>query len=112
MDILDCARVAVLLKDELDRRSLRSFAKVSGSKGMQVYVPLNTRVTYDQSRPFAHELARKLEQEHRDLAVSVMAKNRREGRVFIDWGQNSISRRRLPSTRFGRHVVIHLCRCP
>ena len=88
-DILDCATVALLLKERFDRLSLESFVKVSGSKGLQLYVPLNTAVTYAQTQPFAHGLAEELEAAHPELVVAEMAKQVRRGKVFIDWSQNS-----------------------
>ena len=88
-DVLTCARVAFVLKDALEKLGLQSFAKVSGSKGIQVYAPLNTAVTYEATRPFAQGLAMTLEREFPDLVVSEMAKHLRAGKVFIDWSQNS-----------------------
>jgi bifunctional non-homologous end joining protein LigD len=88
-DILDCAEVAVLLRDTLARLGLRSLVKVSGSKGLQLYVPLNTPVTYEATGTFAHTLARLLEDRHPHLVVSDMAKARRRNRIFIDWSQNA-----------------------
>ena len=70
------------------RLGLESFAKTSGSKGLQIYVPLNTPVTYDETKPFAHELARLLERQHRDLVVSDMKKALRVGKILVDWSQN------------------------
>ena len=67
---------------------LESFAKTSGSKGLQIYVPLNTPVTYDDTKPFAHELARLLERQHRELVVSDMKKALRVGKILVDWSQN------------------------
>jgi bifunctional non-homologous end joining protein LigD len=68
---------------------LRSFAKTSGSKGLQVYVPLNDPdVSYAQTKPFAKAVAELLEREEPDLVVSRMTKARRTGRVLIDWSQN------------------------
>jgi bifunctional non-homologous end joining protein LigD len=69
-DVLTCARVAFWLKEVFDDAGLQSFAKVSGSKGMQVYVPLNTAVTYDRTQPFAKGLAERMEREHPDCVVS------------------------------------------
>lgn len=89
MGVLDCARVAFLLKDVLERLGLRSFPKVSGSKGMQIYVPLNRRERYDATGPFARGLAKMLSSEHPDLVVAEMAKALRKRKVFIDWSQNS-----------------------
>jgi bifunctional non-homologous end joining protein LigD len=88
-DLRDCVGVAFLLRDVLTKLRLKSFAKVSGSKGMQLYVPLNTATSYDATRPFAHTIAQLLEREHPDLAVSDMSKNLRHGKVFIDWSQNA-----------------------
>jgi bifunctional non-homologous end joining protein LigD len=86
--IEQCCTVAVLLRDTLAQLGLECFAKTSGSKGMQVYVPLNTDVSYDDTKPFAHGLARVLAERRRDLIVSVMRMSERPGKVFIDWSQN------------------------
>jgi bifunctional non-homologous end joining protein LigD len=67
---------------------LQSFPKTSGSKGLQIYVPLNTKTSYDETKPFAHAMARLLEQEHPDLVVSDMKKAIRTNKVFVDWSQN------------------------
>lgn len=88
-DLLRCAGVAFRLKEIFDGAGLASFPKVSGSKGMQIYVPLNTAVTYEQTQPFALGLAQRLERETPELVVSEMAKAKRGGKVFIDWSQNS-----------------------
>ncbi len=88
-DIFTCAEVAFHLKAWLDRRKLKSFIKVSGSKGLQLYLPLNTPVTYEQTREFAHQLARNFEQKYPDLCVASMDKSVRGGKVFIDWSQNA-----------------------
>ena len=88
-DVLTCAEVAFLLKDVLDRIKLKSFAKVSGSKGIQVYVPLNTPVTYGVTQPFARTVAEFLAKERPQLIVAKMAKELRRRRVFIDWSQNA-----------------------
>ena len=88
-DILKCGEVAFLLKEVLDHLKLRAFAKVSGSKGLQVYVPLNTALTYERSQTFARTVAQFLEREHPSVAISEMAKAARTQKVFIDWSQNS-----------------------
>jgi bifunctional non-homologous end joining protein LigD len=88
-DVLDCVEVAAILRDTLGRLGLRSFPKVSGSKGLQVYVPLNTPVTYHATGTFAYALARRLEGEHPRLIVSDMAKAKRADRILIDWSQNA-----------------------
>ena len=85
----ECRAVALLLRDTLADLGLECFAKTSGSKGMQVYVPLNTPVTYDDTKPFAQALAQLLEKQHPKLVTSSMKKSLRPGKVFIDWSQNS-----------------------
>jgi bifunctional non-homologous end joining protein LigD len=86
--LAECRQVALLLRDTLAHVGLECFPKSSGSKGMQVYVPLNTPVTYDDTKPFAHALAQLLERQHGDLIVSRMKKELRKGKVLIDWSQN------------------------
>ncbi|HKO61970.1 MAG TPA: non-homologous end-joining DNA ligase [Pyrinomonadaceae bacterium] len=88
-DVLTCARVAVLLRDLLHELGLQSFPKVSGSKGLQVYVPLNTNITYDVTQPLAKALAELLEEREPRLVVSKMPKVFRAKKVFIDWSQNA-----------------------
>ena len=67
---------------------MQSFPKTSGSKGLQIYVPLNTPTSYDATKPFSHALAQLLENEHRELVVSDMKKELRSGKVLVDWSQN------------------------
>ena len=86
--IVECAQVGLWLRELLDELGLESVAKTSGSKGLQVYVPLNTPTTYDDTKPFSHALAQLLEQREPKLVVSQMAKELRKGKVFIDWSQN------------------------
>ena len=87
--ILDCCRVAVILRDALAASGLESFVKVSGSKGLQVYVPLNTAVTHEQTESFARLVAEEMARAHPRLIVAKMAKTLRAKRVFIDWSQNA-----------------------
>ena len=86
--IVECATVAFWLKEIFDAFELKVFAKTSGSKGLQLYVPLNAPVTYEQTKPFAQSLAQRLEREHPREVVSKMQKSLRAGKVFIDWSQN------------------------
>jgi bifunctional non-homologous end joining protein LigD len=88
-NLLTCAGVAFLLKEALERLKLACFVKVSGSKGLQVYVPLNAPTTYHATQPFARAMAEYLEQEHPALIVSKMSKDLRPGKIFIDWSQNA-----------------------
>ncbi len=90
--VIECARVAWWLRELLGHLGLEGFAKTSGSKGLQVYVPLHSQVDFTTTSALAHSVARLLEQEHPELVVSTMAKTVREGRVFIDWSQNSRSK--------------------
>ncbi len=87
-DVLDCAQVALWLRDLFDQLGLRCLVKTSGSKGLQAYVPLNTETSYEQTKPFAKAVAELLAKQHPDRVVSVMAKERRGGKVFVDWSQN------------------------
>jgi bifunctional non-homologous end joining protein LigD len=85
---VECCKVALWVRDAFARSRLRSFAKTSGSKGVQVYVPLNSGTSYSETKPFAHELARALERKHPGLVVSDMKKELRGGKVLVDWSQN------------------------
>jgi bifunctional non-homologous end joining protein LigD len=87
-DIVQCCQVGLWLRDLLGKMKLKSFAKTSGSKGLQVYVPLNTSVTYDQTKDLSRALAQHLEGEHADLVTANMSKTVRKGKVFVDWSQN------------------------
>jgi bifunctional non-homologous end joining protein LigD len=87
-DIVQCCQVSVWLRAIFDPLGIESFAKTSGSKGLQVYVPLNTEVTYDDTKPFAKAVAELLEKQHPELVVSRMSKELRPGKVLVDWSQN------------------------
>ena len=88
-DILSACEAAFHVKDVLDRLNLKSFVKVSGSKGIHLHVPLNTNVTYEVTQPFAKSIAQLLAREHPNLIVSEMSKTKRRGKVFVDWSQNA-----------------------
>ena len=87
-DIVQCCQVGFWLRELLSKMKLKSFAKTSGSKGLQVYVPLNTPVTFDQTKDLSRALAQLLEREHADLVTSNMLRALRKGKVFVDWSQN------------------------
>jgi bifunctional non-homologous end joining protein LigD len=87
-DIVQCCQVGLWLREVLGSLKLKSWAKTSGSKGLQVYVPLNAPVTFDQTKQLSREIAGHLEREHPKLVISKMAKALRKGRVFVDWSQN------------------------
>jgi bifunctional non-homologous end joining protein LigD len=87
--IMECREVAFMLREALGQIGLECFPKTSGSKGIQVYAPLNTDgVTYDDTKPLSQALARHLEAEHPKLIVSLQKKELRKGKVLIDWSQN------------------------
>lgn len=89
-DAVQCCEVALALKGLFERLGLASFPKTSGSKGVQVYVPLNTPVGYGATKPFARAVAELLERERPDLVVSSMKKALRAGKVLVDWSQNDV----------------------
>ena len=86
--IVECFGVALLLRKVFSALGLECFGKTSGSKGFQLYVPLNTKVTYERTKAFARTAAEVLEARVPDLVVSRMKKELRKGKVFIDWSQN------------------------
>jgi bifunctional non-homologous end joining protein LigD len=87
--IIECCRVGLQLQGMFANLGMQSFAKTSGSKGLQLYVPLNSPdVTFEQTKPFAKTVAEMLERAQADLVVSRMTKARRTGKVLIDWSQN------------------------
>jgi bifunctional non-homologous end joining protein LigD len=87
-DIVLCCQVGLWVRGVFDGLGLKSFAKTSGSKGLQVYIPLNTPVSYEQTKTFAHTLALTLEKRFPDVVVSKMLKSLRRGKVLVDWSQN------------------------
>jgi bifunctional non-homologous end joining protein LigD len=87
-DIVDCCRVALRLREMFGHFGVECFPKTSGSKGMQVYVPLNRPTSYEVTKPFAKAIAQLLEKQTPDKVVSKMKKVEREDKVFVDWSQN------------------------
>jgi bifunctional non-homologous end joining protein LigD len=87
-DIIDCFDVAFALRRLLEEDGLTPFAKTSGNKGAQLYVPIEP-VGSDQTSAYAKKLAERLEAALPDLVLSSMDKKARRGKVFIDWGQNN-----------------------
>jgi bifunctional non-homologous end joining protein LigD len=88
-DILDCCAVALRLRELFGHFDVESFPKTSGSKGLQVYVPLNDdAVSYEETKPLARAIAQLLEKQTPDKVVSKMKKAERKGKVFVDWSQN------------------------
>ena len=92
-DIVDCCRLALRLREMFGHFGVQSFPKTSGSKGMQIYVPLNRKdASYDTTKPFAKAIAQLLEKQTPDLVVSKMKKVEREGKILVDWSQNHRSK--------------------
>ncbi|MEY2420414.1 MAG: bifunctional non-ous end joining protein LigD [Acidimicrobiaceae bacterium] len=86
----ECAEVGLWIRDVLEGLKLECFAKTSGSKGLQLYVPVNGQpLTHEQASSFAHAVAQAMEKHHGDKVLSVMRKELRKNKVFIDWSQNS-----------------------
>ncbi len=87
--IVECCQIATWLRTIFEQLGIEGFPKTSGSKGLQVYVPLNSGATYTKTRAFALELAELLERTHPDLVVSNMKRDLRKGKVLVDWSQNN-----------------------
>jgi bifunctional non-homologous end joining protein LigD len=88
-DILDCARVALILRDLLIPLGLAGYVKTSGQKGLHVYVPLNrSDTTFQDTKKFSKAVAEIMQKNYPDLVTAKMAKEYRKGRVFINWEQN------------------------
>lgn len=87
-DVISCCQVALWLKKLFDLIGLQSFPKTSGSKGLQIYIPLNSTVTYEKTKLFAHAVAESLERQFPETVASKMQKILRKGKVFVDWSQN------------------------
>ena len=92
-DVVDCSRIGLRLRDLFEQMGLASFPKTSGSKGLQIYVPLNTPTSYEGgTKDFALAVAQLFEKRFPDEVVSQMTKALRPGKVFIDWSQNNASK--------------------
>jgi bifunctional non-homologous end joining protein LigD len=87
----ECCQVALLLRDALAADGLTPVAKTSGSKGMQLYAAIKETPS-DTVNAYAHELAKRLEEEHPELVVSRMTKSLRPGKVLVDWSQNNAAK--------------------
>ena len=92
-DILDCARVALILRELLSPLQLTSYVKTSGMKGLHVYVPLNRKeTTFEDTKRFSKAVAEVLQRNYPDLVTAKMAKEYRKKKVFINWSQNDSSK--------------------
>jgi bifunctional non-homologous end joining protein LigD len=92
-NILDCARLALILRDLLSRLGLTSVVKTSGQKGLHVFVPLNDpAATFADTRQFSKTVAMILEKNYPELVTAKMVKTARTGKVFINWEQNDASK--------------------
>jgi bifunctional non-homologous end joining protein LigD len=87
-DLTDACRVGLVMRRLLEQTGLDCYPKTSGGKGLHIYVPLNSRVTYERTKRFARAVAETLARDDPDDVTSVMAKEKRTGKVFIDWSQN------------------------
>src|SRR5262249_35141078 len=89
-NIVQCCQGGLWVREIFSQFGLQSFPKTSGSKGLQIYIPLNTTVTYNQTKPLAKAIAELLQQRHPDKVVSDMKKSLRSGKVLVDWSQNDV----------------------
>jgi len=87
--IIECCQVALAIRDVLETVGLTGFAKTSGSKGMQLYIPLNTPHTHNHASDFALAVAQLLERQTPNSVTANMARKERPGKVFVDWSQNT-----------------------
>ncbi len=86
--IVECCEVALVLRGLFTQLGMDSVVKTSGSKGMQICVPLNSTTSYQQTKPFARRIAELLEARLPELVVSRMTKRLRPGKILVDWSQN------------------------
>ena len=92
-NILDCARVALILRDLLSGMGLMSYVKTSGQKGLHVFVPLNRReTTFEDTKTFSKAVAEIMQKHYPDLVTAKMAKQERKAKIFINWSQNDASK--------------------
>jgi bifunctional non-homologous end joining protein LigD len=87
-DIVNCCEVGLWIQKFFERQKLKCYPKTTGSKGLQIYLPLNTKVSYEETKTYSHLLAQELTQLHPDKVLFKMDKSLRKGKVFIDWSQN------------------------
>jgi bifunctional non-homologous end joining protein LigD len=87
---IHCAQVAFWLREKLETLKLKSFPKTSGSKGVQIYVPLNTATSFDVTKVAARQIADAVATDHPDAVVTNMLKKLRTKKVLIDWSQNDV----------------------
>jgi bifunctional non-homologous end joining protein LigD len=88
MDVLDCAEAGVKLRAMLAGLGLKSYPKTSGGKGLHVLVPLNTPISFQETKDFAHAVALMMEEQYPGAIVSNMRKALRKRKIFVDWSQN------------------------
>src|SRR5699024_1095799 len=88
----ECARVALLVRTRLHAVGLSASAVTSGSKGMQLYAPLEGTRGADEVSAVARSLAEHLAEEHPALVTARMARSERPGKVFLDWSQNNAAK--------------------
>lgn len=92
-DVLLCAQVALILRDMLSQVNLAGYVKTSGQKGLHVFVPLNSPgVTFEETKQFSKAVAEVLQRNYPKMVTARMAKENREGKVFINWSQNDPSK--------------------
>jgi bifunctional non-homologous end joining protein LigD len=88
-DVIDCARVGLWIREVFDQLGLVSVIKTSGSKGLQLYLPLNSAADFEGTAHFSQAVAQLLEKQHPKEVVSTQAKEKRKNKVLVDWYQNA-----------------------
>ena len=107
--VIECARVALVLRDLLGRMGLASYAKTSGRKGLHVFVPLNRKETsFEDAKTFSRTVAGTLQKHYPGLVTARMAKQERQGKVFINWSQNDAKKTMVSvySLRAGKEPTV------
>jgi bifunctional non-homologous end joining protein LigD len=108
-NIVDCARVALTLRELFSQLRLFCYVKTSGKKGLHLYVPLNRKeTTFEDTKKFARAVAEIMQKNYPELVTAKMAKKQRKAKVFIDWSQNDSSKTMICvySLRAGEKPVV------
>jgi bifunctional non-homologous end joining protein LigD len=90
--VVECTQVATLVREALAGDGLTAHPKTSGSKGLQLYVPLDGSAPWQDVHAYAKRIAQRLEREHPQLVVWNMKKDLRTGKVLVDWSQNNAAK--------------------
>jgi len=84
----DVVKVALALRNILERLELPSYPKTSGATGLHIMLPLGARYTYDETRTFARLLATLTVEAVPAISTIARVIRTRGGKVYVDFGQN------------------------